>query len=112
LPEGEEWRDRCAVLVQHGDRKKIGGSDSSYRERFGRRLRGAGEEISYNVVGAREVKESGRKLGQELKVPLLPGGKGCASFGNSRHQGFMVRKKGERTTFEEKTEMANREESS
>jgi hypothetical protein len=45
-------------------------------------------------------------------VPLLLGGKGGASFGNSCYQRFMVGEKGERTTFEEKTEMADREESS
>jgi hypothetical protein len=45
--------------------KKIGGSDGCYRERCGRRRRGAGKEISDNVVGARKMKESGRKLGKE-----------------------------------------------
>jgi hypothetical protein len=70
----------CNLEVGKRNGKKIGGSNSSYRERCGRRLRGAGEEISDNVVGAREMKESGRKLGKEGKMPLLPGGKGCAGL--------------------------------
>jgi hypothetical protein len=92
--------------------KEIGGDSGSYRKGVGRRMRGAGEEIGYNVVAAREVKESGGKFRKERKVSLLPGGEGCASFGNSCHQRFMVGEKGKRTTFEEKMEMADREESS
>jgi hypothetical protein len=58
-------------------------------------------------LGARKVGESGGKLREEGKVTLLTRGKGSASFGNGRDKGFVIREEGEKTTFEEKTEVAD-----
>ncbi len=55
----------CNMEIGKRNGKEIGGNSSSYREGVGRRRRGAGEEIGYNVVAAREVKGSGRKFGKE-----------------------------------------------
>jgi hypothetical protein len=61
---------------------------------------------------ARKMVKSGIKLGEEREMALLAGGKWCGLFGDGGNKGLVISEEGERTTFEEETEMFGCEESS
>jgi hypothetical protein len=54
-----------------------------------------------------KVDKIGGKLGKEGKVTLLAGGKRGTGFGNGSNEGFVISEKGEKSTFQEKTEVTD-----
>jgi hypothetical protein len=58
------------------------------------------------------MREGGVAGERETEEMLLVGGKWCGLFGDCRNKGLVVSEEGERTTFEEESEMFGCEESS
>jgi hypothetical protein len=106
-------RDRGALLlflghVGIGERKREkiswGSCDGGTR---GQGRGRTGKSVRHDIFWTRQVGKSCGEFGKEGKMPLLARGKGSASLGNGCDERFVIGKQGEKTTFKEKTEVAD-----